>query len=117
MIRQPTSNKTISAIACRRVTRADGRQDVMPPSGLGGAIARTGEGPGLRPETPPRGSAPWIPAKGSGPSNPLMGLFSGEGQPGPCQVTVGPPLRTNPIERLQRAQPFAGVQGQSPWPG
>src|SRR5580698_7283383 len=76
-----------------------------------GAIARAGEGAGLRPEPRPRGSAPWIPAKGSGPWNPLMGLFSGEGLPGPCEVTVGPPLRTNPTDRLQRASPFAGGPG------
>src|SRR5580704_10000203 len=111
MVRQPRSSKTIWAIARRRPTRTD----VMPPSGLGGAIVRTGEGTGLRPETPPRGAAPWIPAKGSGPSNPLVGLFSGEGLHGPCKVVVGPPLRTNPIDRFQRASPFGGVQGQSPW--
>src|SRR5580698_2399430 len=83
MIRQPTSNKTIWAIELRRVTRTDGRKDVMSPSGPGGAFARTGEGAGLRPETPPRGSASWNSAKGSGPWNPLMGLFSGEGLHGP----------------------------------
>src|SRR3984957_19040565 len=63
---------------------------------------------GLRPEPRPGGSASWTSAKDSGPWNPLMGLFSGEGLHGPCEVAVGPPLRTNPIERLQRAQPFAG---------
>src|ERR1700679_3215006 len=57
----------------------------------------------------------WIPAKGSGPWNPLMGLFSGEGQPRPFNARVGPPLRTNPIERLQRVWPVAGVQGQTLW--
>src|SRR6202034_479099 len=69
--------------------------------------------PGLRPEPRPGGSASWTAAKGSGPWNPLMGLFSGEGQHGRFEVTVGPPLRTNPIDRLQRASLFAGVQGQS----
>ena len=60
------------------------REDIFPATRGGRAssvraIARAGEGAGLRPETPPRGSAPWIPAKGDGPWNPLMGLFSGEG--------------------------------------
>jgi cell division protein FtsI (penicillin-binding protein 3) len=73
------------------------------------------KGRGFRPGPGPRGSAPWIPAKGSGPWNPLMGLLSGEGQPGPRKVAVGPPPRTNPIDRFQRASPFGGVQGQRPW--
>src|SRR5580698_5496896 len=66
-----------------------------------GAIARASEGPGLRPWTPRGGSASSTSAKGSGPWNPLMGLFSGEGLHGPRNVAVGPPLRTNPIDRLQ----------------
>src|SRR5580658_3531479 len=72
-------------------------------------------GRGFRPGPGPRGSASWNSAKGSGPWNPLMGLFSGEGQPRPCKVRVGPPLRTNPIDRSQRASPFAGdPRGKAP---
>src|SRR5580698_6213677 len=74
-------------------------------------FVRTGEERGFRPEPQPRGSASWNSAKGSGPWNPLMGLFSGEGQPRTIYVRVGPPLRTNPIDRLQRASPFAGGPG------
>src|SRR6202789_3018377 len=85
-------------------------------TGLGSLRAR-GDGAdglkdrGFRPEPRPGGSASWTSAKGSGPWNPLMGLFSGEGLHGRCQVAVGPPLRTNPIDRLQRASPFAGGPG------
>src|SRR5580658_2082402 len=96
--------------------RQGGCKLLIPPSwSASGAIARTGDGAGLRPETPPGGAASWNSAKGSGPWNPLMGLFSGEGQPRPCKVRVGPPLRTNPIDRSQRASPFAGdPRGKAP---
>src|SRR4051794_33093812 len=54
---------------------------------------------------PPRGIAPW---------NHSFWLGGEEARPGPRTVTVAP-LPTQPMDGLQRASPFAGVQGQGPW--
>src|ERR1700734_1168090 len=51
-----------------------------------------------------------------------LGLFSGEGQPRPINVRVGPPLRTNPLTgskgrcpwRGPGAAPLVGVRGEAP---
>ena len=53
----------------------------------------------------------WTPSKGLSPLQSLMqslnwGLFSGEGRHGPCDVGVGPPVRTNPL---------TGSKGRCPW--
>jgi hypothetical protein len=59
-------------------------------------FAWTGEGSGLRPDTPRGGSASTTYAKGSGPWNPLMGLFSGEGQPRPINRPCWPSPENKP---------------------
>jgi hypothetical protein len=51
-----------------------------------------------------------------------LGLFSGEGQPCPINVRVGPPLRTNPLTgskgrcpwRGPGAAPLVGIRGEAP---
>jgi hypothetical protein len=74
--------------------------------------------------SPARGFAPWPPSKGRGPLQSInWGLFSGEGQHGPCTVTIGPPRRTNPLtgskgrcpwRRSRRRSLLVGVRGGSP---
>ncbi len=67
---------------------------------------------GAWPRTPPGGVASWTSTKGSGPWNHSFWLVGREGPTVKYRGRSRPLSSNQPMDRLQRASPFAGVQGR-----